>query len=131
MAAKYARDLPQDKNNNVYPAPPAYISTQAQRGNPVASSVVTLNDKSTVIDIMAISGGTAAGGILGKWGAASVTATNFDFMVNAGQNRTFVVPQSVQGTASISGANVANGLYPTVAFISATAQACSVFTAEY
>lgn len=128
----YARDLPIDRNNNLYPAPPAYISNQSQNGVPAASSVVTLNDKTTVLMVMAMGGNAGNAGIIGKWGSASVTGNNFDFMVNSGQTTPLVVPVSVMGgVSSVAGANVVNGLYQTVALKTATAQSCSVFTSEY
>ena len=137
----YARELPLDKNH--YPAAlvPAKISNQSQRGTPLVSSVVTLSPNTTVLNVMVIGGSTAAAGVLGKWvtaaqvtsGASSVNSTNYDFMVNAGQNLSFVVPVASNGTGlqSIQGINPQLGLYPAVTFINATAQSASVFTAEY
>lgn len=128
----YAKDFPVDKKGNALPVSlPPYISTQSQAGVPTASSVITLNDKTTVLDVSAIGGAAANGAIIGKWGSASVTATNFDFFVQSGTTRTLVVPVSVQGTSSVAGANVSNGLYNSVAVKTATAQSTSIFTAEY
>lgn len=127
---KYAREIPLDKNSTSYSTTPSFTAYQAQSGVPTASSVITFTDKTTVVDVMAISTGAATGGIIGKWGSASVTVTNFDFQVNAGQNRTFVIPQSIMGTASISGANVSNGLYPNMA-VKYVGTATSILTAEY
>ena len=129
--SKYARELPQDKQNNVYPSPPAYTSYQSQKGVPLASSVLTLTDKTTVLEVMAIGGQAGNAAILGKWGVASVTTANYDFMVPVGGVYPFVVPVSVMAAASIAGANVMNGLYPAVSFITATATSASVFTVEY
>ena len=139
--ANYAKELPLDKNN--YPASlvPAKLSNQSQAGNPTASSVLTLTANTTVVNVMAIAGLNGAGGILGKWvtaaqvtsGASSVTATNYDFMVNSGQNLSFVVPVSTSGTGSqsVQGINPTLGLFPAVSLKAATAQSTSVFTAEY
>lgn len=130
--AKYPKELPTDKNNNVYPAPPAFKSNQSQNGVPIASSVLTLNANTTVLQVMVVGGTVGNSAVLGKWGSASVTGTNYDFMVPSGFTMPFVVPVSIMGTSSsIQGANPQNGLYPTVAFIAATAQSSSVFTAEY
>lgn len=129
----YARNLPLDKNNMPYPAPPAFTSSQSQAGNPVASSVITLSANTTTIGIMALGGQAGNAAIIGKWGASSVTSTNFDIMVNSGQTLPFVVPVSVFGAqlASVAGANAQNGLYTSLSVKAATAQACSIFTAEY
>ena len=137
----YAKQLPLDKNNYPYPAPPAFVSNQSQAGNPIASSVITLSANTTVISLMAIGGNAGNAGLLGKWvtaaqitsGASSVTSTNFDIMVNSGQTLSFVVPISTNGTGtqSVQGINPTLGLYPALSVKAATAQACSVFSAEY
>lgn len=86
-----------------------------------ASSVVTLNDNTTVIEVAAA--GTA---VAIRWvpttdtTASVVTATgaggNFDDVVPAGTVRVFPIPQERIGTSSIVGANKANGLYNRVAW---------------
>lgn len=126
MANNYAPQLPRDKADNSlqeYPAP--IIAIQAQNGVPAASSIVTLSDRTTMIEVAAV-----GNPLLMKWGAATVTATSFDHIIAANSVRRFVVPQSVAGVPSIAGANVMNGLYNKVGFIVATGSA-SVFTAEY
>lgn len=128
----YAKEQPRDRLNETYQnAPPATTSNQSQNGVPLTSSVVTLSDKTTVFEVTAFSGTAGGGAVIGKWGPASVTGTNFDFIVQSGNTRTFIVPQSVFGVNSVAGANVANGLYSTVALKNATAQSTSVFTIEY
>lgn len=130
----YAKELPLDKNNFPASLIPAKVSNQSQRGVPLASSVLTLSPNTTVVNIMVISGGAnGSAGILGKWGVSSVTATNFDLQVNAGQNLSFVVPVSTQGTGtqSVQGINPQLGLFNSLSLITATAQSASVFTAEY
>lgn len=129
--ALYAKELPQDKNRNVYPAPPAYTSNQAVIGVPIASSVITLSDKTTVIEFTVLGGQSGNAAIIGKWGVASVTSSNFDFVIASGQTRQMVVPVSVFAQASIAGANVANGLYPAVAIKTATTVSASVLSVEY
>lgn len=129
--ASYARRLPIDQNNNPYPAPPPFTSNQSQTGVPVASSVITLNDKTTVIDVTVMATAAASAGIIGKWGSASVTSSNYDWVVQAGNFRTFVVPVSVMGTSSVAGANVANGLYNSVSVKTVNGTAASILTAEY
>lgn len=127
----YAKQLPQDKQNNVYPAPPAFVALQAQTGVPIASSVISLTDRTTVIDVTVTGAATGTAAIIGKWGVASVTTSNFDWAVGAGNTRTFVVPVSVFGTNSVAGANVANGLYNSVSVKTVNAVAASVLTTEY
>lgn len=128
----YARQLPQDKNNNPYQAPPPFTSYQSQGGVPIASSVVTLSPNTTVIDVTVFGGVSANAAIIGKWGVASVTGTNFDWIVQSGADKTFVVPVSVYGSSpSIAGANAMNGLYNAVSLKTATATLASVFTVEY
>lgn len=128
----YGKQLPRSQNEMQYDsAPPAFVSNQSQSGNPAASSVISLSDKTTVIELMAIGGNNGNAGIIGKWGPGSVTGTSFDIQVNSGQTRQFVVPQSVFGNASIAGANVANGLYNSLSVKYATPQACSVLSIEY
>jgi len=128
----YGRELPQDRKDQRFDgAPPAFPSLQSQMGVPTASSVVSLTDKTTVVEISAVSGQAGSGGIIGKWGSASVTSSNFDFFVNAGVTRDFVVPVSVAGINSVAGANVANGLYNAVALKVATATSTSVLTTEW
>lgn len=126
----YAKNLPLDKNNYPYETIPSFVSNQSQSGAPSTSSVISLSDKTTVLDVTVFS--TAAGNavIIGKWGPSSVTATNFDWAVQAGQYRTFVVPQSIAGTSSVSGVNVAYGLYNSVA-VKSLSTVASVLTVEF
>lgn len=126
MSSNYAPQLPRDKADNSlqeYPAP--IVAIQAQNGVPVASSIVTLSDRTTMLEVMAV-----GNPLLMKWGGATVSLTSFDHTIPPNTMRRFVVPQSVAGVPSIAGANVMNGLYNKVGFITATGSA-SVFTAEY
>lgn len=128
----YAKELPQDRKDQRFDgAPPAFPSLQSQNGVPVVSSVISLTDKTTVIELSAIGGQAGNGGIIFKWGSASVSGTNYDGIIQSGVTRVYVVPQSVMGTSSVAGANVANGLYAAIAVKTATAQSASVFSVEY
>jgi len=132
----YAKEIPLDKNGNPYSdnVNPAFTSLQSQAGVPIASSVITLTPDTTVlmVNVLAPAGATGTGAIIGKWGSASVTSTNFDWMATPNHQQTLVVPRSTNvGTPSVQGINPANGLYSTVAVKTATAQSASVFTAEY
>lgn len=133
MSMNYGKELPKDKRDGQYDgAPPSTPSLQSQSGVPIVSSVITLTNNTTVMEISAISGTAGSGGLILKWGTSSVTGTNFDSFVQAGLTRIFVVPVSVMGmSASVQGANPANGLYNAVAIKTATTQSSSVFTTEY
>lgn len=126
--ANYAKQVPVDKMNQSVPgAPPAFPSLQSQMGQPIASSVITLNANTTMVGLSAI-GGT----VIGKWGASSVTSSNFDIVVSPNTGtQLFVVPQSVAGISSIAGANVSNGLYPALSVKDATTQVASILSVEF
>lgn len=101
------------------PAKKQYISE-----NGTASSVVTVTDGTTVVEV-----GAVGAPVYIKWVArtdttASVVAVagataNFDDYVPANTTRVFPIPQEILGTSSIVGANIANGLYNRVAWKSA------------
>lgn len=98
---------------------PAVEKFYSENGS--ASSVVTLNDNTTVIEVAAVGTPVAIRWITTTDTAASVlTATgsggNFDDVVPAGTVRVFPIPQERIGTSSIVGANKANGLYNRVAW---------------
>jgi len=134
MSGPYAK-LPNDKNNNVYLFPNA-TSQQATRGQPAsiqASSVITFSPNTTTVEVTVFGGQAGNSAVVGKWGSASVTGTNFDFVVQSGQSKLLAIPVSVFGSpaASIAGANQANGLYSTMALANATPTLASVLTVEY
>lgn len=126
--AKYARELPLDKNANPYfTTTPGQVSYQAWSGVPASSSVIGLTDTTTVVQIAAI--GAA---ISFKWGPSSVTSSSFDGTVPANTVATYVVPQSVIAASnSVMGANGANGLYNKISIKVATAVSASVFGTEF
>lgn len=110
---------------------PALVTRTSE--NATASSVVTLSDNTTMIELAAV-GGTA---VL-KWIQTSDTTAsviseagtaNYDHVIPSGQVRRFVVPQESIGTSSIVGANKQNGLYNRVAY--KTVGVASVMTTEY
>lgn len=134
--ANYAPKLPQDIANMALQEYPAAIPAKARYvSTPVASSVVTLTDNTTSLEIGAIGGG----GIFHRWvpstdTAASVTSSNFDHFTPAGTIRRFVVPIDTTDTpqpTSQVGVNVKLGLYSRVAWINATGTSSSVVGTEY
>ena len=107
---------------------------QYTRENGVASSVITVQAATTVVEVAA--GGAPA---FIKWVAtgdttASVIAiagatANYDDVVPAQDSRVFPIPQERIGTASTVGANVQHGLYARYAII--TGGISSVFAVEF
>src|SRR3990167_10080826 len=111
----YGRPIAKDKNDQPYI--PVYIPTSTlgsvNRENASASSVTTLTDMTSVIEVTAI---TTAVGI--RWAvnqATSVitaaTTANFDNIVPVNTTRLFVVPRRVQAVPSLSGINSMEGLF--------------------
>jgi hypothetical protein len=120
MASNYPHLLPKDQSGETmqnYPA--ATVALQRTTAvPPAASSVITLNDRTTTVEISALNGAMAM-----KWGSASVIAVagataNYDHVIPINTVRRFVVPiQKIPDSGSVMGANGANGLYSTIAVI--------------
>lgn len=107
--------------------------------NGTASSVVSLSNVTTAIEIAAVGGPAAMRWVKTSDTEGSVVATaagaNFDHIIPTGQFRRFVVPldpsittHTFNSTGSL-GANLANNLYQRVAFKSLGI--ASVLTTEY
>lgn len=121
--ARYANNIPNDTTGNPIQGAgmlvPAIVSTVSE--NATASSVITVNDNTTDLEVAAV-GST---GFL-KWiGRGDTTASvissvggqaNFDVVIPAGTVRRLVIPRETSGTSSIVGANIQNGLYNRVAY---------------
>lgn len=129
----YAKYTPIDKDGTAIQMAPAPFTALAVTGstNQAASSVLTLTQDTTAIEIAAM----GAGGAVMKWittadtqasvvGLSSVGATyapNYDHAIPAATYRRFVVPIETGGIYAPSsqvGANRLNGLYRRVAIIS-------------
>ena len=120
MAQNYAHMLPKDQSGEAmqnYPA--ATVALQRTTAiPPAASSVISLSDLTTEVEISALNGAIAM-----KWGSASVIAVagataNYDHVIPINTVRRFVVPiQKVPDHNSVMGANGANGLYNSLAVI--------------
>jgi len=104
-----------------FPAPVLALQRFSDE-NAAVSSVISLTDRTVQIEVAAV-GST---GFL-KWIPTTDTQAsvvvgavnpNYDHVIPAGTLRRFVVPQETQGVSSISGANVMNGLYRRVAYMS-------------
>lgn len=136
--ANYAKGIPIGNTNTGMTEFPAPFKAQARYvdENAAASSVITLTDNTTQIEV----GTNLAGGAYLRWVPitetaavtpfASVLTTNFDHYIAPGTVRSFVVPKETQGVNSVVGANIQNGLYRRVATIGAGAIS-SVITTEY
>lgn len=135
MSFPYANRIAQDKGGTPMQEFPAPVLALQRYSDEVAnvSSVITLTDRTVQLEVAAVgspaflrwipTSDTQASVVVG------VTSPNYDHVIPAGQLRRFVVPQENQGTSSISGANVMNGLYRRVAYM--TSGAGSVLASEY
>lgn len=136
MSLNYSRPLPKDSGSSEamqeYPSPVLSVRTLAT-DNAVTSSVVTLSDKTTMMEITAI----GAPAVI-KWIATTNTnpsvisaagTANFDHVIPAGTLRRFVVPRESAAITSIAGANIQEGLYQRVAW--KTSAAASILSTEY
>lgn len=131
----YARGIPMGNNQMPasYIAPPAVaaIQTTVADVTPTTSSIRTLSQNTTAIEVGAVGGPAYI-----KWLTQSVVdssvagtsivatgAANFDHIIPAASYRRFVVPIATHysaGQGSLVGANVENGLYPNVAVLGGT-----------
>jgi hypothetical protein len=137
MSQQYAARLPIDASGAPMQEYPSAKKALARYGAAaVTSSVVTLTDNTTSLEVGAISGG----GVVMRWVTtadtqASIIATganaNYDHFIPADQVRRFVVPIEGPGVSSIVGANKQNGLYNRVAWIAAAAPPSSVLASEF
>lgn len=135
--ATYARETPRDKQGEpIQNAPPAFQALEQNYGSSAVSSVITLTDGTTLIEVGAIGGG----GVVMKWittgdTAASVVAAgasaNWDNFIPADTVRQFVVPIEKVGTTSVVGINKQMGLFNRVAFIAAAVPSSSVLSSEF
>jgi hypothetical protein len=122
MASRYATVIPNDSAGNPIQGAavfqPAIVTNLSE--NATASSVITVNDNTTDLEVAAV----GATGFI-KWiGRGDTTASvvssvggaNWDVVIPSGTVRRLVIPRETQGTSSIVGANIANGLYNRVAW---------------
>lgn len=124
MAINYSKPLPKDAGSMeaLQEYPPAVLSvTRITSENATVSSVITLNDQTTMLEIAAIGAPAAFRWVPTSDTQASVVtaagaSANYDHVVASGTVRKFVVPQERQAITSIAGANVMNGLYSRVAW---------------
>lgn len=131
MSLNYAKEVPRDKGGNTLHTYPSAFKANARymSTNGSASSVISLNDNTTVVEVSAVGGPaairwvpsteTAAVSPFASVIATAGTTANFDNIVNVGMTRRFVVPIETSGTSSIVGSGVQAGTYRRIAVISA------------
>lgn len=122
--ARYANAIPNDVTGNPIQGAgmlvPALISIVSE--NATASSVITVNDNTTDLEIAAIGSTGFVKWITRSDTTASVISSvggqaNFDVVIPAGTVRRLVIPRETGGAgSSVVGANVQNGLYNRVAY---------------
>lgn len=134
MAVNYARPLPVDRMGHVMVNVPPAASTfgSTHRENTSNSSVTSLSDNTSVVEVTAVGAGAAI-----RWATNQATSVvtaqgtaNFDNVIAAGATRLFVVPRRVAAVPSISGINSQEGLFSGIA-TKTIAGAGSVLLAEY
>lgn len=139
--ANYAPPLGLDKNTNPIQnaPPPASMVAVYNYENGTASSVITLTQDTTMVEVAAVGGPAALRWV--RTGDAATAATsvitaagtaNFNHLISTNTLRQFVVPKERVGSssASIQGANRGEGLFQRLAYKSAGG-ASSVIVIEY
>lgn len=132
----YAKNIPNDRNNNPlqdYPPAASAISRYSSE-NSSASSVITLNDNTSVVEVAASNGGAVirwvgTGDTIGSVISIAGATANFDHYIPSNDYRKFVVPRETQGVQSVVGINIQAGLYRRLAVKSIGV--ASVLTTEY
>ena len=140
----YAKGKPVGNNQVPFfdaPAPITALAT-AVRDNAVASSILTLTDDTTLIEVAATNGpayvkwltqAVVDSSVAGTSVISAAGTANFDNVVPKDTVRTFIVPiafsASAEAQGSVVGVNVANGLYKNVAIKSGPI--ASVATTQY
>ena len=136
MAINYQRSLPHDSGSGeaLQQFPAAILAHQRRyTENAATSSVITLDEKTTMIEVAAAGTPAAIKWIASSDTQASILTTtagaNWDHVIPPGTLRRFVVPQETAGITSVAGAGVANGCYRRVAW--KTTGAGSILSSEF
>lgn len=137
----YASPQPIDRyGNQVQPEQSSAAPAVATNiSGAIVSSMVALDGRATVIEVMSGNGPVAIkwfGSVIGNNPSPSITAANYDNSLPANWVRRFVIPQSVIGVASsgsvVGGYGSANGLYTQLAVIPLQASApSSIFVSQF
>jgi len=135
MGLQVYKSLPTDQDGQrmqEFAAPFPALKVDNSENNTV-SSLITLNDNCTTIEVNAVGGAAAI-----KWITSSNTnpsvitaagTANFDHLIPANYFRRFAVPQETAGVPSLVGLNKRAGLYNRVAVKSVGI--ASVATTQY
>lgn len=137
MALNYANGIPVDERGNpMQGLPPPVIALATTTAVTNISSIVTLNNNTTDIEVASLNAAAAI-----KWIgvnaaqtsviASSLGTSNFDHVVPSGTLRKFVVPRETQGIAGPALANSVHGLYQRLAVIPISAGVSSILVTEY
>lgn len=142
MSLNYAVEIPHDKNVEPLQGYPSPIKAKATWATTqLASSVITLTDNTTVLEVSAGGGQgvylrwvrsteTAAGAPFASVISSGLGLANFDHVVTAGQTRRFVVPPDTGPVNSVVGINKQAGLINRVAWIT-PAPVSSILATEF
>lgn len=142
MSLNYANAIPIDEKGNPVQGlpPPVKPNARYSSNNAIVSSVITLSDNSTEVEIAAVGQSVAV-----RWIPATETASvspfasiittagataNFDYIVPKDGVRRFVAPLETQGVNSVVGIGVQAGAYRRVAVMSAAAVS-SIMVSEF
>lgn len=117
----YPKPLPVDTQKTPLQEYPAAVRAQAIYADEdgTASSVVTMTDNTTQIEIAAVGGPAVM-----RWVAttdtqasvvSAVSGANFDHVIPTGMYRKFVVPKERISVTSLVGVNIREGLFRRVA----------------
>lgn len=135
MSLPYAQRLPKDRaGESMQEYPPAVVALGVNSSeNNAVSSLITLNDNTSTIEVASIGAGAVIKWITaGNTNASVISAAgtaNYDHVIAPNTVRKFVVPIETVGVASIVGINKQAGLYNRVAVKSVGAS--SVMTSQY
>lgn len=135
--ANYVKSMARDRaGESIQNSPSPYVAlARSASENSTASSVLTLTDNTTAVEVSAVGGPAVMRWVTVADTQASVVSiaggtANFDHTIPTGTFRRFVVPVELGLTqSSVVGANVQNGLYKRIAIKSIGV--ASVLTAEY
>lgn len=142
MSQNYAKPLARDVNGNELQeaAVPFKANARYSTNNATVSSVITLNDNSTGVEVAAVGSPVAVRWIPATESAAvspfasvitlSGATANFDFMVGKDTVRRFISPIEGAGVASIVGLGVQAGTYRRLAVMSSAAVS-SIMVSEF
>ena len=137
MALNYASALPVDERGATMQGyPPAAIAQATTVAVTNISSIITLNNNSTDIEILAPNTAVAI-----KWIgvnaaqtsviASSLGTSNFDNTIPAASYRRFVIPRETQGIAGPALAGSVHGLYQRLAVVPINGGVASILVTEF